>query len=97
VNALRVGDNVLAVEVHNYNPRSADITLGIAMSRTEPIVRDATLGVEFANSQLTLRWDQPGFTLQTSASPDGSWTDVASESPFTTTASDAQRYYRLRK
>jgi hypothetical protein len=96
---LVAGDNVLAVEVHNYNTRSADITFGTSLSLVQPQAQSAQLQVSYANSALTLQWESPGFLLQTAPTLQGPWANVSdgSTSPYVTTASDASRYFRLHK
>lgn len=98
-NNLVSGENVMAVEVHNYNFRSADITFGLTLSRVDPLVRDAKLNAIFSNGSLTLTWDQKGFSVQSAASIDGPWKDVpsASESPFVTRPAESPAFFRLRK
>lgn len=97
LDSLRPGENVLAVEVHNYNVRSADATFGLTLTRLEPGQRPVALAVEYSANVLTLRWTEAGFTLQSAASPLGPWTDLAADSAFTTPATEAHRYFRLRK
>lgn len=97
---LVVGDNVLAVEVHNYNLRSADITFGLALNRIEPLVRAAPrLDIRSFSESITLSWDGAGFVLQSANSAAGPWTDLeaATGSPVTLRVSQSSQYYRLRK
>jgi hypothetical protein len=96
---LAVGENVLAVEVHNYNLQSPDITFGLSLDRIEPIVRTARIDVSYSGNTITLSWDVSGFVLQSADSLEGSWSDVEGTvtSPFTAQPSESNRYYRLRK
>jgi hypothetical protein len=98
--SLQAGDNVLAVEVHNYNVRSSDITFGMALSVIQPLQSgadsDPKLQLQYSANMLTLSWTG-GFTLQSASSPEGPWEDAPSASPFSTPPSEAHRYYRLRK
>jgi hypothetical protein len=96
---LKPGDNVVAVEVHNYNARSADITFGISISLIQPLPRNAKLEAAWSGQALTLTWTALGFALESATVPTGPWTAVggASTSPFVTTTSGASRYYRLRR
>jgi hypothetical protein len=97
--SLALGDNVLAVEVHNYNLRSADTTFGISLSRIEPIARAAKIDIRNSGAEITLSWDGNGFVLQSAGTPEGPWTDVgtATASPFTVQPEGSSRYYKLRK
>ena len=98
IQTLGLGDNVLAVEVHNYNLRSGDITFGLSLSRIEPIVRIARLDIRQSDGTITLSWDASGFVLQSANSLDGPWTDVEGTpgSPFATEPLELSRYFRLR-
>ena len=97
---LVAGDNVLAVEVHNYNIRSPDITFGMALFYAKPESRVVRLNTSLSGGQLTLTWDQSGFSLQQADAPTGPWTDVAGpfyNQSFTAATEGQARYYRLRK
>ena len=94
------GDNVLAVEVHNYKALSPDITFGSALSYTAPYNPKTSLGVAYSNGTITLSWSGTGFTLQRASSPAGPWLDVPGPvvtSPYTTPNSGSTRFFRLRK
>jgi hypothetical protein len=97
---LLAGDNVLAVEVHNYNVGSPDITFGLAANYTVPYVLQPKLNLTYANGLVTLSWSQGGSTLQQAESPAGPWGDVPGpvvSSPFTTNVANAARFFRLRQ
>jgi hypothetical protein len=96
---LLAGDNVLAAEVHNYNAASPDITFGLALDYVQPSLTSPQLIVSISNGLLTLSWSGGGFTLQHADAPAGTWTDVpgpVTTSPFTTSASASNQFYRLR-
>lgn len=96
---LLAGDNVLAVEVHNYSARSPDITFGFAVSLEQPIPSTPpTLTVGFSGTQAVLNWTGSGFTLQQADSPAGPWTNVSGNvtaGPFAVPDSSVPRFYRL--
>jgi hypothetical protein len=97
---LVAGDNVLAVEVHNYSARSPDITFGATATYTAPQSRNTLLSIVSSKSGITLSWDQNGFILQQADEAVGPWNDVPGPimtSPYTTPASNTTQYYRLRK
>ena len=97
---LRPGDNVLAVEVHNYALRSPDVTFGCALHYTQPAPRQPVLSIERVSEGVSLSWDRSGFTLQSAADPAGPWMDVpgpVTESPHTLPPSAAAACYRLRQ
>jgi hypothetical protein len=95
---LVIGTNVLAVEVHNYNVRSPDLTFGIGMSRIEPIPRPLNLTIGSAGQTITLEWSA-GAILQSAETVEGSWDDVTPipASPMILQPSGSSRFYRLRR
>jgi hypothetical protein len=99
VGSLRTGDNVLAVEVHNFDPSSPDITFGLALDYTEPIADPPQLSIQQSNSTVTVSWSRGGFTLQQASSPKGPWLNVPGpviSSPFSTTNTGTSgQYFRL--
>ncbi len=97
---LIAGDNVLAVEVHNYSAGSPDITFGLSATYTQPYVLSPELGLAYSNGMVTLSWNRGGFRLQQADAPTGPWTDVPGNSfasPFTTTQSPTASFFRLKK
>jgi len=97
---LLEGDNILAVEVHNYNAGSPDITFGLVANYTVPYVPQPTLILTSSDDMVTLSWNRGGFTLQQADAPGGVWTDVpgpVTTSPFTTNVSNEVLFFRLRQ
>jgi exopolysaccharide biosynthesis protein len=97
---LVTGDNVLAVEVHNYNAASPDITFGTGLGFTEPLVVRPRLAVAATNDAATLSWTRGGFTLQQANSLDGSWSNAPGpvvSSPYITPFTNPAAFYRLKK
>ncbi|HTI68409.1 MAG TPA: phosphodiester glycosidase family protein [Candidatus Limnocylindria bacterium] len=74
---LRAGGNVLAVEVHNYNSASADITFGVQATVTDRIAQPPLLALSVANGAGTLDWSAGGYVLQQAPTLQGPWTNVA--------------------
>jgi hypothetical protein len=101
--SVREGDNVLAVEVHNYNLRSGDITFGLALSRIDPITpsEDPTeLTIAAGNDgALEITWTGAGGILQSASSVNGTWIDAQTSSTnhVTIRPSEARQFYRVRK
>jgi hypothetical protein len=92
------GDNVLAVEVHNYNARSGDVTFGLALGLVQPITKStALLTIESSGENVVLRWDTPEFHLQSTPTAEGPWVNETLTSAATITPGEAQRFYRLAK
>ena len=94
------GDNVLAVEVHNFANLSPDVTFGTALTVSVPIQRNPTLTIGATSSRIMISWDRAGFKLQQATSAQGPWLDVPGpiiSSPYETTITQTKRYYRLGK
>lgn len=97
---LLIGDNVLAVEAHNYNVASPDITFGLALDYSEPYIAPPRLGIQHSNSTVTVSWNRGGFILQQAGSPTGPWTNAPGpvvSSPFSRTNTGPAQYFRLIK
>src|SRR5229473_711127 len=96
------GDNVLAVEVHQYIPCSFDITFGSALSYAHPSagLPPPKLNILLSGDNAIISWTGGGFTLQQSSVAAGSWADVSgsiTNSPYLVTPlPGAARFYRLR-
>jgi exopolysaccharide biosynthesis protein len=94
------GDNVLAVEVHNYyvgGVPTPQITFGASLSfisTTTP----PELVIQRSDPSVTVSWTRGGFKLQQAGSSAGPWADAPGpivSSPFTTTNSGSTQYFRL--
>jgi hypothetical protein len=97
---LVTGDNVMAVEVHNYNAQSPDITFGAIVTATERAPVQPLLSFTNSASGLQLSWTQGGFTLQQAPSINGPWTATPGPvfvSPYMATNAAPSLYYRLQK
>lgn len=95
---LSSGENVLAVEVHNYNARSPDITFGLSLAIAQPRVERPELVLTSDEAGTVLSWSRGGFLLQESGSPNGPWTDVPGPvvmGPFAPEGVAPERFYRL--
>ncbi len=97
---LVAGDNVLAVEVHNFNPRSGDITFGLELTGVTTLVVQPTLALATTADGVSLTWTRGGFQLQQADSPEGPWSDVAGPvvtSPYVVAATASERCFRLHR
>jgi hypothetical protein len=96
------GDNVLAVEVHNYAASSPDITFGSALRSSRPLTSLPKLEALRSGDFVMVYWNGSGFTLQQADQLGASatnWMDVAgavTRSPYSITNSSAARFYRIR-
>jgi hypothetical protein len=98
--ALVNGDNVLAVEVHNYNARSADITFGLSLSAVGAQVPFPHLESTRSGESVRLDWSRGGFVLQEADSLAGPWTDALGPvviGPYSVNASRSEHYFRLNR
>jgi hypothetical protein len=77
--SLLPGDNVLAVEVHNYDAQSPDLTFGAALYRKHSTPPPPQLKLLRSGELTTLYWNGAGYTLQQASQltlPGTVWTDV---------------------
>jgi hypothetical protein len=95
---LVVGTNVVAVEVHNYNARSPDITFGLGLDLIEPIKRDIQLTIGWSTDKISIEWEGSAI-LQSAPAVEGPWEDVApaAGSPMILQPSGSGLFYRLRR
>ena len=98
--SLTQGDNVLAVEVHNYTDGSLDLVFGTALIQNAPALVLPRLNVWAEAGGATLFWNGEGFTLQQAPGVGAeTWTDVpgpVTHSPFPVTFGNTT-FYRLRR
>ncbi|HVY68941.1 MAG TPA: fibronectin type III domain-containing protein, partial [Verrucomicrobiae bacterium] len=98
LSSLVAGDNLLAVEVHNYTADSPDITFGAALTVTASAVEAPRLGYLREGNSAALYWNG-AFVLQqaTHLGDDADWADVPAPaaSPYAIPASTSH-FYRLR-
>ena len=99
--SLKEGDNVLAVEVHNYNARSNDITFGLALHQINSlqVVTPALLSIARVEGGIEIKWDGDGGMLQFAPAPDGPWEDLQanSGSQVIIPIGEENRFYRLQR
>ena len=94
------GDNVVAVEVHNYTSGN-DLVFGSALFIRTPAPITPQLNSWLENNVATLFWNGEGFTLQqaTDLAGAGNWANVpgpVTQSPFSTT-NLVTKFFRLKK
>ena len=105
VNNLLTGDNVLAVEVHQFSPSSAlnsDMAFGLQLTAAvQPLLPAEPLPVLVLARQgtnLTLSWQGHGYALEFATNLSGAWFPMPNTAnPFNATAGDAARFFRLRR
>jgi hypothetical protein len=99
--SLKEGDNVLAVEVHNYNSRSNDITFGLALQQINSlhVGPPALLSITLVEGGVERQWDDAGGMMQSAPAPNGPWTDLQAYSgnQVILPLGDQNRFYRLQR
>jgi hypothetical protein len=99
---LHAGENLLAVEVHNYARGSLDIVFGSALFAVRPYAPPVSLQVLPADELITLYWNGTGLTLQQAdrLGTPADWTDApgpVTTSPCLMPKPGATRFFRLRR
>jgi hypothetical protein len=93
------GDNVMAVEVHNFAAGSGDIVFGSALIQLSPGTVLPRLNLWMEDNMATLFWSGEGFRLQRSSDlSSDNWADLPGpllQSPVTLT-NFGTAFYRLR-
>ncbi len=99
VTNLVTGDNVLAVEVHQASSDDGNIVFGAELTGGAefPVPEVARLEIDRAEPDaVALRWTGAGLVLQSAPAVQGPWSDLATNSPQVTPATNAGAFYRLR-
>ena len=100
---LHTGDNVLAVEVHQFSATSTDVVFGSALSYSAPTVISPTLHLLRSGNSITLYWNGSGYTLQKATqfiNGSNTWSNVAgpiTNSTYTIQNPVVGTFYRLIK
>jgi hypothetical protein len=101
-NALRAGENVVAVEIHQQSATSSDVSFDfelVGIGATPPPPPQNIFVGEFGG-QTIIAWGDPTFVLEHSSAllPAGTvWTPVGAASPVVMDTSGARGFYRLRQ
>ncbi len=95
------GDNVLAAEVHQFNPHGDDVVFGSTLSLVRALVTEVPVRISHSNSIICVSWDGLGLTLQHANTLTGTdvWSDVPgpiSSSPYCMTNPATTTFFRLR-
>jgi hypothetical protein len=95
-NALVPGTNVVAVEIHQYDLGSSDLSFDFALTGNAAPAPARLAAVQFGN-QLVLYWSSAGYVLEQANQVTGPWTFLAGEGPMTVDLNAAQKFFRLKK
>ena len=89
------GPNVVAVEIHQYDLGSSDVSFDFALVGN-PVPQARVLTTLFGD-QLALHWNATGYALEQAEQISGPWTFVASESPATVSLTATRKFFRLKR
>jgi len=96
---LLAGTNVAAVEIHQRDLGSSDISFDFELiGNPAPVPmppQQLLMGV--FDGELTLGWGDPTFVLEQANTVTGAWTQVTSPSPVIVSQTNSQMFYRLRR
>lgn len=95
---LLTGTNVVAVEMHQADPGSSDVSFNlelIGLSRAPSAPQDVYCG-RFPD-QVVFAWSDSGYYLEEAPTLDGPWTTAAQASPLVISSAPDQRFYRLHR
>jgi hypothetical protein len=99
VTNLIMGENVLAVEVHQANPDGGDVVFGADLTGTleKPLPEPVNLRVlRLSPMAVSISWPGENGILQSGFSMTGPWSDMATNSPRSTSLMDSNVFFRLR-
>jgi hypothetical protein len=96
---LVAGTNVAAVEIHQRDLASSDISFDLELI-ANPLpnaLPPQQLRMGVFDGQLTLAWADTAFVLEQAVALPGPWSQVFSPSPVTVSPTNDQMFYRLRR
>jgi len=93
---LMTGTNVVAVEIHQYDLGSSDVSFDFSLTgNTAP--PPAQLFTTRFGDQLALYWSATGYLLEEGNQATGPWRFITAESPATVSLTAPQRFFRLKR
>jgi hypothetical protein len=98
--SLVQGNNLLAVEVHQFHANDDDIVFGSEVGLVRATAAETALNIVREGDRICITWPSEFLTLQQSASPStAGWTDVpgpVKNSPYCLTNPPSSLFFRLR-
>jgi hypothetical protein len=93
------GSNVAAVEMHQRDLTSSDISFDFELiaNPTPPVATVQELRAGLFDGLLFLGWGDSSYVLEEAGTLTGPWTQVNDPSPVSRTVTDGQRFFRLRR
>ena len=101
VSNLVHGENILSVEMRQQGATSSDATMGVSLLAEVPdwgaaAAQNPKLAiVQTPEGNIVVSWAPGGGTLMSAPSPIGPWTAIGGANPYTTTAADAAKFFKL--
>jgi hypothetical protein len=95
---LVVGDNVLAVELHQGSGVIPDLTFSLKLSAVLPTRPRPRLSLRLTGGNVQLNWMPEGGTLESADDPSGPWSPVLEAHPpgeYLTAPAGAMKFYRV--
>ena len=95
-----VGDNVLAVEVHQAFNTATDVVFGSALGYSPSLAPKPALNILTEDTTTTIYWNGGGFALQQAHDPRGPWTDIpgpVKTSPYTLIDPPGSKFFQLHR
>jgi len=92
------GANVVAVEIHQFNNTSSDLSFDLELTgapASPPVPQRVYVG-NFPE-QLVLAWDESTFLLEQADQVTGPWSTASTQSPAIINPTEDQKFFRLRK
>jgi hypothetical protein len=96
--ALRDGENVLAVEVHQADATSSDVSFAAQLSAELPGLPLPALTIARSGDSVVLTWTPGDAVLQSAELVSGPWSDVlpTPPNPYRVLSGETAKFYRLR-
>jgi hypothetical protein len=92
------GTNIVAVELHQYDPPSSDASFDFSLTANVVTRPPQHIWREPAGpaGAFVLSWGDSAYTLEEASTVTGVWTKVTAPAPLTVMPTNEQRFYRLR-
>lgn len=96
--ALLAGTNVVAVEMHQTQVNSSDVSFDFELiGNPKPATAPQYVYLGTFSGEMVIAWSHPDFILEEADRLTGPWTLSATYSPLAETYAQDQKFYRLRQ
>jgi hypothetical protein len=92
------GTNIVAVEIHQYDPPSSDASFDFSLTANPKSSTPQHIWWEPSSAPggFNLLWDDSAYTLEKANTVTGVWTKVLAPSPITVSPTNQQEFFRLK-